>query len=147
MSTTTTTTTTEKSPKLTQKLFFQNVLAILLGKDPEFTFEELAEFAEARIAKIDETNAKNREADRKPTAKELATQEENARLREALVGIVREATEPLVRDAIAEVLGVSPQKVSHLAKDAIASGEITKAETKVDGKKRVAYVAGDVVSE
>lgn len=144
---TTTTTTTEKTPKLTQKLFFQNVLALLHGSDTEFTSEELAEFAEARIAKIDETNAKNREADRKPTAKELATQEENARLREALVGIVREATEPLVRDAIAEALGVSPQKVSVLAKNAIASGEIAKAETKVDGKKRVAYVAGDVVSE
>lgn len=140
-------TTTEKTPKLTQKLFFQNVLALLHGNDTEFTSEELAEFAEARIAKIDEVNAKNREADRKPTAKELATQEENARLREALVGIVREATEPLVRDAIAEVLGVSPQKVSVLAKNAIASGEIAKAETKVDGKKRVAYVAGDAVSE
>lgn len=143
----TTITTTEKTPKLTQKLFFQNVLALLHGGDTEFTSEELAEFAEARIAKIDETNAKNREADRKPTAKELATQEENARLREALVGIVREATEPLVRDAIAEVLGISPQKVSVLAKNAIASGEIAKAETKVDGKKRVAYVAGDTVSE
>lgn len=142
-----TTTTTEKTPKLTQKLFFQNVLALLHGDDTEFTSEELAEFAEARIAKIDEVNAKNRETDRKPTAKELATQEENARLREALVGIVREATEPLVRDAIAEVLGVSPQKVSVLAKNAIASGEIAKAETKVDGKKRVAYVAGDAVSE
>lgn len=142
-----TTTTTEKTPKLTQKLFFQNVLALLHGDDTEFTSEELAEFAEARIAKIDETNVKNREADRKPTAKELATQEENARLREALVGIVHEATEPLVRDAIAEVLGVSPQKVSVLAKNAIASGEIAKAETKVDGKKRVAYVAGDAVSE
>ena len=140
-------TTTEKTPKLTQKLFFQNVLALLHGNDTEFTSEELAEFAEARIAKIDEVKAKNREADRKPTAKELATQEENARLREALVGIVREATEPLVRDAIAEVLGVSPQKVSVLAKNAIASGEIAKAETKVDGKKRVAYVAGDAVSE
>lgn len=144
---TTTTTTTEKTPKLTQKLFFQNVLALLHGNNTEFTSEELAEFAEARIAKIDEVNAKNREADRKPTAKELATQEENARLREALVGIVREATEPLVRDAIAEVLGVSPQKVSVLAKNAIASGEIAKAETKVDGKKRVAYVAGDTVGE
>ena len=143
----TTTTTTEKTPKLTQKLFFQNVLALLHGDNTEFTSEELAEFAEARIAKIDEVNAKNREADRKPTAKELATQEENARLREALVGIVREATEPLVRDAIAEVLGVSPQKVSVLAKNAIASGEIAKAETKVDGKKRVAYVAGDTVGE
>lgn len=142
-----TTTTTEKTPKLTQKLFFQNVLALLHGDDTEFTSEELAEFAEARIAKIDETNVKNREADRKPTAKELATQEENARLREALVGIVHKATEPLVRDAIAEVLGVSPQKVSVLAKNAIASGEIAKAETKVDGKKRVAYVAGDAVSE
>lgn len=142
-----TTTTTEKTAKLTQKLFFQNVLALLHGNDTEFTSEELAEFAEARIAKIDEVNAKNREADRKPTAKELATQEENARLREALVGIVREATEPLVRDTIAEVLGVSPQKVSVLAKNAIASGEIAKAETKVDGKKRVAYVAGDAVSE
>lgn len=142
-----TTTTTEKSPKLTQKLFFQNVLAMLHGEDTEFTAEEMAEFAEARIAKIDEVNAKNRNADRKPTAKELATQEENARLREALVGIVREATEPLVRDAIAEVLGVSPQKVSVLAKNAIESGEIAKAETKVDGKKRVAYVAGNTVSE
>lgn len=140
-------TTTEKTPKLTHKLFFQNVLAMLHGEDTEFTAEEMAEFAEARIAKIDETNAKNRDTDRKPTAKELATQEENARLREALVGIVREATEPLVRDAIAEVLGVSPQKVSSLAKNAIASGEIAKAETKVDGKKRVAYVAGDAVSE
>ena len=140
-------TTTEKTPKLTHKLFFQNVLAMLRGEDTEFTAEEMAEFAEARIAKIDETNAKNRDADRKLTAKELATQEENARLREALVGIVREATEPLVRDAIAEVLGVSPQKVSSLAKNAIASGEIAKAETKVDGKKRVAYVAGDAVSE
>lgn len=140
-------TTTEKTPKLTQKLFFQNVLAMLHGEDTNFTAEEMAEFAEVRIAKIDETNAKNREADRKPTAKELATQEENARLREALVGIVREATEPLVRDAIAEVLGVSPQKVSSLAKNAIESGEIAKAETKVDGKKRVAYVAGNTVSE
>ena len=140
-------TTTEKTPKLTQKLFFQNVLAMLHGEDTEFTAEEMAEFAEARIAKIDETNAKNREADRKPTAKELATQEENARLREALVGIVREATEPLVRDAIAEVLGVSPQKVSSLAKNAIESGEIAKAETKIDGKKRVAYVAGNAISE
>ena len=140
-------TTTEKTPKLTQKLFFQNVLAMLHGEDTDFTAEEMAEFAEARIAKIDETNAKNREADRKPTAKELATQEENARLREALVGIVREATEPLVRDAIAEALGVSPQKVSSLAKNAIESGEIAKAETKVDGKKRVAYVAGNTVSE
>lgn len=142
-----TTEKTEKTAKLTQKLFFQNVLAMLHGEDTDFTAEEMAEFAEARIAKIDETNAKNREADRKPTAKELATQEENARLREALVGIVREATEPLVRDAIAEVLGVSPQKVSSLAKSAIESGEIAKAETKVDGKKRVAYVAGDAVSE
>ena len=143
----TATTATEKAPKLTQKLFFQNVLALLHGDDIEFTSEELAEFAEARIAKIDEVNAKNREADHKPTAKELATQEENARLHKALVGIVREATEPLVRDAIAEILGISPQKVSALAKYAITSSEITKAETKVDGKKRVAYVACDAVSK
>lgn len=130
---------TSTTAKLSQRLFFVDMLHLMNGDPTEFSLTELAEFAQGRIDKIDETNAKAKSADRKPTPKELAAQEENARLREALVAIVREATEPLVRDAIAEAMGVTPAKVSALAKGAINEGMIGKTEVKIDGKSRVAY--------
>lgn len=136
-------TTTEKTPKLTQKLFFLDAIALLNGNPTQFSTEDLIAFAETRVEKIDEQNAKNRSAERKPTEKELAKQEENARLREALVAIVREATEPLVRDAIAEAMGITPAKVSVLAKDALASGVLAKTKVKGEKGDRVAYTAGD----
>lgn len=132
---------TEKTPKLTQKTFFANVIAMLNGETPQFTTDEMREFAEARIAKIDETNARNRTAEHKPTPKELAAQEENARLRASLVAIVREAAAPLVRDAIAEAMGITPQKVSRLAGEAANDGMIAKVEVKGEKGKRVAYAA------
>ena len=91
--------------------------------------EDVATFAKAELAKIDQKNAKRRNT---PTAAQVA----NANLLTDLVGAMGEG-EVLTAANAAALLGVSVQKASALLQNGVKSGVLTKTEVKVKGKGKV----------
>lgn len=91
---------------------------------------ELAAFATAQIAKMDAANEKRKNAEHKPTPKELAKAEENA----ALIAQIELGTEAKTASQIAEELGVKVQKASALLRKMVADGKAVATDIKVPGK-------------
>jgi hypothetical protein len=99
--------------------------------------DEIVDFAKDEIAKLDATNEKRKN---KPSKK--AT--ENAPIVDALVEMLTDT--PVTASGIAEVLGVSVQKASALARVAVADGRATAVDVKIPKKgTQKGYVA--VVAE
>ena len=82
---------------------------------------------------IDALDAKNAKRKTTPTKE----QKEAAARREAVLAFLKEQTEPVTRDTIAGVLGISPAQATAACK---ALGDaITKTEVKVEKSKKIAY--------
>ncbi len=90
---------------------------------------ELKEFAQSEIAKLDARNDKRRNT----LTKEQVANEE---LKTAIVELLADKG-MLVASAIATSLGVSTQKVSALAKQLVESGKVVAEDVKVKGKGAV----------
>lgn len=95
--------------------------------------EEIKEFAQNELDKMDRANAKRAS---KPTKAYI----ENTPLVEKIYEEIL-TEEPKFREDIAEELGVTPGKVGALMKRVIAEGKGKKVEVKVKGKgKKVGYI-------
>ena len=91
---------------------------------------ELTEKAAELIAALDAKAEK-----RKTT--ETKEKKEAAARREAVLAFLKEQTEPVTRDTIAGVLGITPAQAGAACK---ALGElVAKSEIKVDKARKVAY--------
>lgn len=114
---------------MTKREFLMAVIAT------ETIADELREYAEQEITKMDERNAHRKSADRKLSEKELAKQKEDAELTEKMIEYLGECDEPQTATAIADVLGVKFQKISSLARKAgIESVEVKgKSGRKTNG--------------
>ena len=88
--------------------------------------EELAEFAQAELKKLDDANEKRKEK----TSKKA---EENQPLIDKIVAEILGA-EPMTASDVAAVLEVSVQKASSLCRAAVAQGKAVQSEVKVKGK-------------
>ena len=91
--------------------------------------EELAEFAQAELKKLDDANEKRKEK----TSKKA---EENQPLVDKIVAEIL-STEPKTASDVAAVLVVNVQKASSLCRAAVAQGKAVQSEIKVKGKGTV----------
>ena len=91
--------------------------------------EELAEFAQAELKKMDDANEKRKEK----TSKKA---EENQPLVDRIVNEIL-GTEPKTASDVAAILEVSVQKASSLCRAAVALSKAVQSEIKVKGKGTV----------
>lgn len=122
---------------MTVREMYIDVLARLEGTECKFTNEELVEYVHGRIAKLDETNEKRKNAERKPSAKQLAAQEYDAKLMESIGEILTDEFQ--VRTAFAEALDITPSKASFLLNKMVKFGTVEKGEVKGEKGKQVGY--------
>lgn len=120
---------------MTTREFYVNVLNLIdvvVSDTPTdcVDTEALTAKAQELIAALDAKNEKRKNTETKE-------QKEAAARAAAVLAFLKEQTEPVTRDTIAGVLGMSPAQASAACK---ALGEaVTKTEIKVDKARKVAY--------
>ena len=115
--------TRRKERTMTTREFYQAVVDNKIDADVLSKAQEL----------IDALDAKNAKRKTTPTKE----QKEAAARREAVLAFLKEQTEPVTRDTIAGVLGITPAQATAACK---ALGDaITKTEVKVEKSKKIAY--------
>lgn len=115
--------TRRKERTMTTREFYQAVVDNKITEDVLSKAQEL----------IDALDAKNAKRKTTPTKE----QKEAAARREAVLAFLKEQTEPVTRDTIAGILGISPAQATAACK---ALGDaVTKTEVKVEKSKKIAY--------
>lgn len=120
---------------MTSREFYTSILNYLDGGDMDGA--AVQEFAQSKLAKLDAQNEKRRNAERKPTPKQIAAAEYDAKLMEAISDILTDDFQG--RAAFAEALDVSPSKASTLLNKMVAAGSVLKGEVKGEKGKLVGY--------
>ena len=120
---------------MTSREFYTSILNYLDGGDIDNA--AVQEFAQHKLVKMDEQNEKRRNAERKPTPKQIAAAEYDAKLMEAISDILTDDFQG--RAAFAEALDVSPSKASTLLNKMVAAGTVLKGEVKGEKGKLVGY--------
>jgi len=117
--------------KITQKDYFNGLMAFVKGEETSFTKDDFIEFIEGRIALLD----------KKSTSKKATkNQEENEVLKDTVLeALTDEGTTVSDLMTKSEVLGgLSNQKVSALLRMLVADGKVVKY---ADGKKSMFKLA------
>lgn len=113
---------------MTNRDFYTNIITAGIN-------DEITEFAQAALAKLDATNAKRRAASSKKAA-------ENQPLIDTIVN-EHLGDEPRTATDIGELMGVSTQKASALLRAAVAQGLATSQDVKIPKKgKQKGYTLG-----
>ena len=120
---------------MTSREFYTSILNYLDGGDIDNA--AVQEFAQHKLVKMDEQNEKRRNAERKPTPKQIAAAEYDAKLMEAISDILTDDFQG--RAVFAEALDVSPSKASTLLNKMVAAGTVLKGEVKGEKGKLVGY--------
>ena len=87
--------------------------------------------------KHDAQNEKRKNAERKPSAKQLAAAEYDAKLIEAIDELLTDEFQ--LRTAFAEALDITPSKASTLLNKMVKAGTVEKGEVKGEKGKQVGY--------
>ena len=116
---------------------YMNAIAILTESDAEIGVDEVVAKMQEQLAKLDAQNEKRKNAERKPSPKQLAAAEYDAKLMEAISEILTDDFQP--RTFFAEALDITPSKASVLLNKMVAQGIVEKGEGKGDKGKIVAY--------
>ena len=121
---------------MTIREMYENVLNELNGNDLTCDRAELIEMVQGRLDKHIEQSEKRKNAERKPTAKQLAAKEYDAKLMEALDEQLTDEFQP--RTVFAEALDISPSKASTLLNkmDCVEKGEVKGEKGKQVGYRR-----------
>ena len=122
---------------MTVREIYVEMLNVLNDAERKFADAELQEAIEGRIQKLDEQNAKRRAAERKPSAKQLAAREYDAKLMESIGEILTDEFQ--LRTVFAEALDITPSKASFLLNKMVAAGAVEKGEVKGEKGKQVGY--------
>jgi hypothetical protein len=122
---------------MTVREIYVEMLNVLNDTERKFSNAELQEAVEGRIQKLDEQNAKRRTAERKPSAKQLAAREYDAKLMESIGEILTDEFQ--LRTVFAEALDITPSKASFLLNKMVAAGAVEKGEVKGEKGKQVGY--------
>lgn len=120
---------------MTVREMYVEMLNVLNGSKTD-GWDELAEMVQSRLEKHDAQNEKRKNAERKPTAKQLAAKEYDAKLMEALAEQLTDEFQP--RTVFAEALDISPSKASTLLNkmDGVEKGEVKGEKGKQVGYRR-----------
>ena len=122
---------------MTIREMYMNAIAILTESDAEIGVDEVVAKMQEQLAKLDAQNEKRKNAERKPSPKQLAAAEYDAKLMEAISEILTDDFQP--RTFFAEALDITPSKASVLLNKMVAQGIVEKGEGKGDKGKIVAY--------
>lgn len=122
---------------MTIREMYVNAISALQGNEIECSTDELIQMLTERLEKHDAQNEKRKSADRKPSAKELAAREYDAKLMEALQEILTDEFQ--LRTVFAEALDITPSKASVLLNKMVAAGIVEKGEVKGEKGKQVGY--------
>lgn len=118
---------------MTKREFFETITASTLA-------EEIKEFAQNEINKLDEEKAKNAQ-------KRAERAKENEPLYAAILEIMTD--EPAIASEIATKIGVSTSKASSLLRSLVAEGKVSLTPEKIkSGKSKVnGYVLSEVTED
>ena len=122
---------------MTIREMYVNAISALQGNEIDCSTDELIQMLTERLEKHDAQNEKRKSADRKPSAKELAAREYDAKLMEALQDILTDEFQ--LRTVFAEALDITPSKASVLLNKMVAAGIVEKGEIKGEKSKQVGY--------
>lgn len=122
---------------MTIREMYVNTISALQGHDVDCSVDELVEMLTDRLAKHDAQNEKRKNAERKPSAKQLAAQEYDAKLIEAIDELLTDEFQ--LRTAFAEALDITPSKASTLLNKMVKAGTVEKGEVKGEKGKQVGY--------
>ena len=126
-----------KAKTMTIREMYVELLNVLNEKETAVSREDLIQMVEARLEKHDAQNEKRKNAERKPSAKQLAAQEYDAKLMEAIEPMLTDEFQ--LRTVFAEALDITPSKASTLLNKMVATGIVEKGEVKGEKGKQVGY--------
>ena len=121
---------------MTIREMYVEMLNVLNGTKTD-GWDELAATVTERLEKHDAQNEKRKNAERKPTPKQIAAAEYDAKLMEAISAHLTDEFQG--RSVFAEALDVSPSKASHLLNKMVIDGTVVKGEVKGEKGKLVGY--------
>lgn len=121
---------------MTVREMYVEMLAVLNGEKTE-GWDELAEMVQSRLEKHDAQAEKRKSAERKPSAKQLAAREYDAKLMESIGEVLTDEFQ--LRTVFAEALDITPSKASTLLNKMVAAGLVEKGEVKGEKGKQVGY--------
>ena len=121
---------------MTVREMYVEMLAVLNGEKTE-GWDELAEMVQSRLEKHDAQAEKRKSAERKPSAKQLAAREYDAKLMESIGEVLTDEFQ--LRTTFAEALDITPSKASTLLNKMAAAGLVEKGEVKGEKGKQVGY--------
>ena len=122
---------------MTIREMYVNMINVLENPNVEIDRVALKEAIEDRIAKYDAQAEKRKNAERKPSAKQLAAREYDAKLMESIGEVLTDEFQ--LRTVFAEALDITPSKASTLLNKMVAAGLVEKGEVKGEKGKQVGY--------
>lgn len=122
---------------MTIREMYENILNELNGNELTVDRAELAEMVQARLEKHIAQSEARKNAERKPSAKQLAAQEYDAKLIEAINPLLTDELQ--LRTVFAEALDITPSKASTLLNKMVKAGTVEKGEVKGEKGKQVGY--------
>lgn len=122
---------------MTIREMYVNMIDVLENPNAEIDRVALKEAIEDRIAKYDAQAEKRKNAERKPSAKQLAAREYDAKLMESIGEVLTDEFQ--LRTVFAEALDITPSKASTLLNKMAAAGLVEKGEVKGEKGKQVGY--------
>ena len=122
---------------MTIREMYVNMINVLENPNAEIDRVALKEAIEERIAKHDAQVEKRKNIERKPSAKQLAAREYDAKLMESIGEILTDEFQ--LRTVFAEALDITPSKASNLLNKMVAAGLVEKGEVKGEKSKQVGY--------
>ena len=122
---------------MTIREMYVNMINVLENPNAEIDRVALKEAIEERIAKHDAQVEKRKNTERKPSAKQLAAREYDAKLMESIGEILTDEFQ--LRTVFAEALDITPSKASNLLNKMVAAGLVKKGEIKGEKGKQVGY--------
>ena len=122
---------------MTIREMYVNMINVLEDSNAEIDRVALKEAIEDRIAKYDAQAEKRKNAERKPSAKQLAAREYDAKLMESIGEVLTDEFQ--LRTVFAEALDITPSKASTLLNKMAAAGLVEKGEVKGEKGKQVGY--------
>ena len=122
---------------MTIREMYVNMINVLENPNAEVDRVALKEAIEDRIAKYDAQAEKRKNTERKPSAKQLAAREYDAKLMESIGEVLTDEFQ--LRTVFAEALDITPSKASTLLNKMAAAGLVEKGEVKGEKGKQVGY--------
>ena len=122
---------------MTIREMYVNMINVLENPSAEIDRAALKETIEDRLAKYDAQAEKRKNAERKPSAKQLAAREYDAKLMESIGEVLTDEFQ--LRTVFAEALDITPSKASTLLNKMAAAGLVEKGEVKGEKGKQVGY--------